>query len=61
VSPADLATLTPLQWMLHVMNDPQADADIRDRMAIQAAPYCHARPGGKRQPVPLQKGAFLED
>jgi hypothetical protein len=61
VSPEDLATLTPLQWMLFTMNDSKCDPAIRDRMAIQAAPYCHGRAGGKRQPVPLQKGAFLED
>jgi hypothetical protein len=61
LSPADYAELTPLQWMLHVMNDPKCDPAIRDRMAIQAAPYCHARSGEKRQPIPLQKAAFLED
>src|SRR5437763_17213218 len=42
----------PLDYMLAVMNDPEADPVRRDRMAIAAAPYCHvraaaARPGKK--------------
>lgn len=39
--------LTPLKFMLKVMNDPNEDKDRRDRMAIAAAPYCHARGGEK--------------
>jgi len=31
--------------MLHVMNDPSADVARRDRMAIAAAPFVHARAG----------------
>ena len=30
---------TPLEYMLAVMNDPEADASRRDRMAIAAAAY----------------------
>lgn len=30
--------------MLRVMNDPEADKERRDRMAIAAAPFCHSRP-----------------
>lgn len=37
------AELDPLSYMLAVMNDPKADKDRRDRMAIAAAPFCHAR------------------
>lgn len=33
----------PLDYMLDVMNDPGADDGRRDRMAIAAAPYVHAR------------------
>jgi len=56
--PADIAKgagdaeLDPLSYMLTVMNDPKADKDRRDRMAIAAAPFCHARAtenGGKKQ------------
>jgi len=35
--------LSPLDYMLDVMNDPGADDGRRDRMAIAAAPYVHAR------------------
>ena len=37
--------LTPLEYMLKVMNDPQAEKERRDRMAQAAAPYIHARAG----------------
>ena len=37
--------MTPLEYMLKVMRDPREDAGRRDRMAIAAAPYCHARKG----------------
>jgi phage terminase small subunit len=36
--------LTPLEYMLAVMNDPKADRTRRDRMATAAAPYVHGRP-----------------
>jgi len=35
--------LTPLEYMLAVIRDPAIDAGRRDRLAIAAAPYCHAR------------------
>ena len=34
---------TPLDYMLSVMNDPQADETRRDRMAIAVASFVHAR------------------
>jgi phage terminase small subunit len=34
---------SPLDHMLTVMRDRTADPKRRDRMAIAAAPYCHAR------------------
>ena len=44
---------SPLEYMLGVMRDPEADAQRRDRMAIAAAPFVHGRPTadapGKRQ------------
>ena len=40
--------LTPLEYMLSVINDPEADAGRRDRMAIAAAPYIHGRPSSER-------------
>ena len=37
--------ITPLDYMLKVMNDPKAPIDTRCRMAGMAAPYCHLRKG----------------
>lgn len=37
--------LTPLEYMLKIMRDPNEDEDRRARMAIAAAPFCHARKG----------------
>ncbi|MDB6455005.1 hypothetical protein [Falsirhodobacter sp. 20TX0035] len=34
---------TPLEYMLGVMNDATADEARRDRLAIAAAPFMHAR------------------
>ena len=34
---------SPLEYMLTVMNDSGADDQRRDRMAIAAAPFVHAR------------------
>lgn len=49
-----LGGLTPLEYMLRVMNDPSEDGQRRDKMAIAAAPYVHgkaaeAAPGKKEQ------------
>ena len=38
----------PLEYMLAVLNDETAPAARRDRMAIAAAPYVHARVGDQR-------------
>src|SRR4051812_1961444 len=35
--------MSPLDYMLTVMNDPDADPARRDRMAVAAAPYVHVR------------------
>lgn len=49
-----LGGLSPLEYMLQVMNDEYAEDARRDRMAQAAAPYVHARkvadaPGKKEQ------------
>lgn len=58
VVPADILAeaaaeqLDPLTYMLRVMNDPFVDDARRDRMAVSAAPFCHARKGegvGKKE------------
>lgn len=48
--------VAPLEYMLGVMNDATADPVRRDRMAIAAAPFCHARPSesGKRAEAEAQ-------
>jgi len=50
--PSAKGQLLPLDYMLMVINDPTADVERRDRMAICAAQYCHPRaanhPKGKK-------------
>jgi hypothetical protein len=47
--PADIVTaaksveLTPLEYMLAIMNDETLDPLRRDRMAVAAAPYVHTK------------------
>lgn len=48
------AGMSPLEYMLAVMNDADAESERRDRMAQAAAPYVHAKatdaaPGKKEQ------------
>nr|WP_321467305.1 hypothetical protein [uncultured Desulfobulbus sp.] len=38
--------LTPLEYMLRVMNNPNAPPERRDKCAIAAAPFVHRKPGG---------------
>lgn len=40
---AKASGMTPLEYMLSVMRNPEADQTRRDRMAIAAAPFCHPR------------------
>jgi phage terminase small subunit len=35
--------MKPLDYMLAIMNDPDASPERRDRMAIAAASFCHPR------------------
>ena len=37
----DPTELMPVEWMLAVLRDPEADQSRRDRMAEIAAPYLH--------------------
>lgn len=53
-SSAACAGMSPLDYMLSVMRDPQQDPLRRDRMAVAAAPFVHpkasdAAPGKKEQ------------
>jgi hypothetical protein len=40
--------MTPLEYMLSVMNNPKVDQSRRDRMAVAAAPFCHPRVADNR-------------
>ena len=37
------AGLTPLEYILSVVRDDKASASRRDKMALAAVPYCHAK------------------
>jgi len=45
VDAAAAENMTPLAYMLKVMNDPNEDKNMRARMAAAAAPYVHPRKG----------------
>jgi len=45
VSAAESEGLSPLEYMLRIMNDPKEDIEIRARMAVAAAPYVHPKAG----------------
>ena len=47
--------LSPLEYMLKVMNNPEASIDRRDRMAIAAAPYQHGKADSAKAVPPLGK------
>jgi phage terminase small subunit len=47
----------PLDYMLRIMNDPRANQARRDRMAIAAAPFMHARVGETGKKDEKQKRA----
>lgn len=52
--------LSPLEYMLSVMNDPRATRSRRDRMAQSAAPFVHKRtdePEAKKGKKELQQEA----
>lgn len=42
--PIPSGLLSPLDYMLQVLNDPKVEPERRDRMAQAAAPFFHARP-----------------
>jgi len=45
---AKIEGVTPLEYMLKVMNNPEADQARRDRMAMAAAPFVHPRVADNR-------------
>ena len=49
VTGARSAGLTPLDYMLSVIRDPEAHTVRRDRLAVAAAPYCHPRVADQRK------------
>lgn len=55
--PADLESLTPLQYMLREMNHRRNDAARRDKLAIAAAPFVHARAGEVGKKIEKEEAA----
>jgi hypothetical protein len=57
--------MSPLDYMLTVMNDGEADSERRDRMAVAAAPYVHAKAadatGGKKEQAQAEAERLAED
>lgn len=47
----EFTNYTPLEYALKVMNDPREAKERRDRLAVAAMPYVHAKigEGGKRE------------
>jgi len=60
VAEAQLQSKTPLEYMLDVMNDPEADKARRDRMAVAAAPFCHGKAAEVEQGKKAQRQANAE-
>jgi hypothetical protein len=54
------AQMSPLEYMLAVMNDDDADDSRRDRMAVAAAPFVHAKPSDKPEGKRAQRQAAAE-
>jgi hypothetical protein len=40
--------LSPLEYLIEVINDPKVDPHRRDTMALAAMPYCHHKVEGRR-------------
>jgi hypothetical protein len=57
--------MSPLDYMLTVMNDEEADGERRDRMAVAAAPYVHAKAsdaaGGKKEQAQAEAERLTKD
>lgn len=45
VQPAEMEDLTPLQFLLRIMNNPTKSEDLRIRVAGMALPYMHEKVG----------------
>lgn len=52
--------MTPLDYMMQVINDPFADDARRDRMAQAAAPYVHPKAEAETQGKKAQRQAAAE-
>lgn len=55
--------MTPLEYMLNVMNNPAEDPTRRDRMAIAAAPFVHSKAEGirgKRESAEIEANEVLK-
>jgi hypothetical protein len=57
---ANKAKMSPLEYMLSVMNDADIDDGRRDRMAIAAAPYVHGKAEDAKDGKKAQRQATAE-
>lgn len=55
------AGLSPLEYMLRVMNNTEAPSERRDRMAIAAAPFVHGKPGEKDRSKKADREAAADE
>lgn len=53
--------LSPLEYMLNIMNDEDVDGSRRDRMAVAAAPFVHAKADLAEAGKKAQKQAKAEE
>lgn len=51
INPIPLENLTPLEYALQVMNNPNEPKERRDRLCVAILPFCHVKrgEGGKRE------------
>ncbi len=60
VKEARKLNMSPLEYMISVMNDPGESPERRDKMAIAAAPYVHAKAEAEAKGKKEQRQANAE-
>ena len=52
--------ISPLDFLLGIMRDPNASSELRIRAAAQAAPFIHAKPGTARPGDPAGTAKLID-
>jgi hypothetical protein len=52
--------ISPLDFLLGIMRDPNASSELRIRAAAQAAPFIHAKPGTTRPGDPAGTAKLID-